>query len=117
MTSQALEQMLTFVLRFGQTRMYQTIDAYTTGTTKLYSFDPPKPFEPIGSMGSGFQTGAQNNIRKNLGDGLQERYDFSEHDDTVHINYDLLGAKKDFSAKALGDAHKIDLSNLFEDKK
>ncbi|MCC7574790.1 hypothetical protein KO361_04320 [Candidatus Woesearchaeota archaeon] len=118
MASQALEQMLetTFVPNIPRNRMYQTIDTYTGGTTQLYSFDSPKPFNPIGSMGSGFQTGSQGNIRKDLGNGLQERYDFSQHDSTIHINYDLFGAKKDFSAKALGDAHKIDLSYLFKDK-
>jgi len=41
MASQALEQMLEFAPSFGQTKMYQTIDRYTSGTTKLYSFDPP----------------------------------------------------------------------------
>ena len=49
MSSQALEQMLnnTFVPNIAQDRMYQTIDTYTTGTTQLYSFDPPKPLKPI----------------------------------------------------------------------
>ena len=32
----------TFVPNIAQDRMYQTIDTYTTGTTQLYSFDPPK---------------------------------------------------------------------------
>lgn len=46
MASQALEQMLEFAPSFGQTRMYQTIDVYTAGTTALYT-PPPKPFEPM----------------------------------------------------------------------
>lgn len=41
--TQALEQILEFTPRI-QTRMYQTIDTYTSRTTKIYSFDPPKPF-------------------------------------------------------------------------
>ena len=93
--SQALEQMLDNVLvpTIGQDRMYQTIDTYTSGTTQLYSFDPPKPFNPIGSMGSGFQTGSMGNIRKPLYENedikIQERYDFSGHNDSEpHYNLD-----------------------------
>jgi len=116
---QELERMLgnVSVPIVDSNRMYTTIDLYAYGTTHLYSGDPPKPSNPIGSMGSGFQTGAQDNIRRDLGNGLQERYDFSGHDGTAHVNYDLLGANKGFSAKALGDAHKIDLGYLFKDKK
>ncbi|MBU3941706.1 MAG: hypothetical protein KKF74_02225 [Nanoarchaeota archaeon] len=36
MVSQALEQMLEFAPRMGQTRMYETIDVYAVGTTALY---------------------------------------------------------------------------------
>lgn len=43
MSSQALEQMLEFAPSFGQTKMYETIDVYTAGTTALYT-PPPKPF-------------------------------------------------------------------------
>ena len=49
MSSQALEQIVDNVLvpTIGQDRIYQTIDTYTSGTIELYSFDPPKPMEPI----------------------------------------------------------------------
>ncbi len=43
--------------------------------------------------------------------------DHSKHDETVHINYELLGSNKDFSAKTLKDEYKIDLSYLFNIKK
>ncbi len=45
--TQALEQMLELVPTIGQDRMYGTIDQYATGTTALYSFDPPKPMAPM----------------------------------------------------------------------
>ena len=106
MASQALEQMLEFAPSFGQTKMYQTIDRYTSGTTQLYSFDPPKP---LGTF-SGFQPSGFGVLRNDLGFGLQERYDFSGHGGTEpHLNYDLLGANKKFSKDALGDAHYMDL--------
>ena len=44
MPSQALEQMLGFAPTLGQTRMYETIDIYTAGTTALYT-PPPKPLD------------------------------------------------------------------------
>jgi hypothetical protein len=120
MTSQALEQMLSSVSGMGQTgRAYRTLDVYTGGISHMYSGPMPPPiggFNDIGATGSGFQKGSQGNIRLNLGYGLQERYDFSKHDGTVHINYDLIGAKKRFTEEALGDAHKIDLSHLFNDQ-
>lgn len=105
MTSQALEQMLEFAPSFGQTRRYETIDVYIAGTTALYT-PPPKP---LGTF-SGLQPSGFGVLRKDLGFGLQERYDFSGHGGTgPHLNYDLIGAKKEFSIKALGDAHYIDL--------
>ena len=107
MASQALEQMLDreLVPAFGQARTYGTIDTYTAGTVVLYSFDPPKPFNPIGSMGSGFQLGGPGNIRQDIVYGLQERYDFSGHNGLgPHINYDILGTKTN-----LGPSHRIDL--------
>ena len=100
--SQALEQMLELVP--GQEKMYQTIDKYAARTTALYT-PPPKPFNPIGSMGSGFQLGGPGNIRHDIGYGLQERYDFSGHNGLgPHINYDILGTNIN-----LGPSHRIDL--------
>lgn len=59
---------------------------------------------------SGFQPSGFGVLRNDLGFGLQERYDFSGHGGTEpHLNYDLLGAKKDFSLEALGNAHFMDL--------
>lgn len=40
--------------------------------------------------------------------GLNERIDASDPDN-IHLNYDLNGAKREFSNKALGDAHYIPL--------
>lgn len=40
-----LEQMLEFAPRIRQTKMYETIDVYTAGTTALYT-PPLKPFRP-----------------------------------------------------------------------
>jgi len=41
---------------------------------------------------------------------LQERFDFSGHDNLLpHINYDIKGMSHKKSAKLLGDAHIIDL--------
>ncbi|MBT4538905.1 hypothetical protein HOI26_01750 [Candidatus Woesearchaeota archaeon] len=47
--TQALEQMLSSesVPTTGQDSMYSTIDQYAMGTAVLYSFDPPKPLEPL----------------------------------------------------------------------
>lgn len=45
--SQALEQLLENAPSIPQEQMYQTIDTYATGTTQLYSFDPPGEFPKI----------------------------------------------------------------------
>lgn len=105
MASQALEQMLSFVPRMGQEdRAYRTLDVYTSGLTQMYT-GPMKPFNPIGSMDSGFQLGGPGNIRQDIGYGLQERYDFSGHNGLgPHINYDILGTNIN-----LGPSHRIDL--------
>jgi hypothetical protein len=106
--TKVLEQMLgsEILPTMGQDRMYATIDTYAVGTTALYSFDPPKP---IGTF-SNFQLGSPGNIRQDMNVGLQERYDFSGHNGTEpHLNYDLLGAKRDFILEALGNAHYMDL--------
>ncbi len=130
MASQALEQMLenTFAPAIGQDRMYQTIDTYAAGTTALYSgklLDPK--FNPIGSQGSGFQTGSTNNIymEYDLGEmtqdpelsgwRLQERFDFSGHDGTNHINYgwrapdDLIKERREEGLPNYKDLLKINL--------
>ena len=105
MSSQALDQMLEFAPRTWPTRMYATIDLYAAGTTALYTA-PPNPIGPI----SGLQPSGFGVLRRDLGDGLQERYDFSGHGGTEpHINYDLLGAKGDFSKRTLGYTHHMDL--------
>ena len=94
---------------------YRTqIDQYAPNTLAMYSGSyggPPNPLNlNIGSQGSGYQKGSPGNIRKDLGYGLQERIDFSGHDDSEpHINYDLLGADGKFSSDALGDAHSVKL--------
>ena len=112
MASEALEGILETTPTFGRTGMYTTIDVYVAGTAALYT--PEQKPNPIGSMGSGLQLGGMGVLRKDLGDGLQERYDWSGHDGTEpHLDYDLLNATKKFSIKALGDAHQTDL--LLED--
>jgi len=59
----------------------------------------------IGSRGSGFVLGNYGNIRRDLGYGLQERYDFSGHNRTKpHLNIDIMGTDLD-----LGFSHLIDL--------
>ena|SRR3989339_96860 len=70
---------------------------------------------PIGSQGSGFEKGSIGNIRHDLNLGLQERFDFSGHDKTVHVNYDLKGSKKGYSGKALKEEHKVTLWDKFLD--
>lgn len=49
MANQTLEQMLEFAPSFGQTRMYQTIDVYTAGTTALYT--PPLKIYDLPNIG------------------------------------------------------------------
>jgi hypothetical protein len=99
-----------------ESSIYKSIDTYVIGTTVLYSSG--KPLNPIGFQGSGFQTGSRGNIRQDLGDGLQERYDFSGHNETTpHINYDLLGASKRFNEISLGENHALDLGAIFGDLK
>ena len=50
MASQVLEQMLEFAPKLEQTKLYETIDVYTAGTTALYT---PIP-RPLGTF-SGFK--------------------------------------------------------------
>ncbi len=45
--TQALEQIVEFAPTREQTGMYGTIDRYVSGTTALYSFEPPKPLTPF----------------------------------------------------------------------
>ena len=93
-------------------KRHKTIDVYAGGTIVLYSGKPlPKyNFKPIGSQGGGFQSAGRGVIRRDLGNGLQERIDYSGHNGAQpHINYDLLGATKKFSKDALGDAHYVNL--------
>jgi hypothetical protein len=53
MSCQALEQICDFGPTLGQTRMYETIDRYISGTTALYTFELPKPLiGPIGGQNS-----------------------------------------------------------------
>lgn len=98
-------------------------------------------FNPLGSRGSNFQSGSQNNIYQeyNLGDltgdsslsgfGLQERFDFSGHNNSLpHLNQDIVdfnkpnnfggfdnafnsgtSRKNDDGFKGLGPAHHINL--------
>ena len=64
----------------------------------------------IGSNGSGFESGSFGTIRREVCDGLIERYDFSGHRGTSpHLNQDLFKAEEDFTLKALEDSHHIDL--------
>ncbi|MFH1332968.1 MAG: hypothetical protein ABIH53_01885 [archaeon] len=67
----------------------------------------------IGFQGSGLKLGSYGNLRHDLGYGLQERFDFSGHDGTVHVNYDLKGSDKKFSKEALKDEHKLTLWEKF----
>ncbi len=67
-------------------------------------------YNPIGSQDSGFQVGSRGNIMHGVEIGIQERYDFSGHNNNpAHINYDLIGADGAFGQKALGDSHSMDL--------
>lgn len=55
MASQALEQIVEFAPSIERIGASETIDVYTSGTTVLYSFDPPpKPFEPFFPTSTGF---------------------------------------------------------------
>lgn len=73
------------------------------------SYMPSNFGSAIGSRGSGFEL-TLGNIRRDVCDGLIERYDFSGHHGTSpHLNQDLFGAKKDFTIKNLEDTHHIDL--------
>ena len=105
MASQALEQKLGIVPTTGQEdRAYQTLDVYTSSLSQMYT-GPMKLLNPIGSMGSGFKSGGPGNIRRDIGYGLQERYDFSGHNGSgPQINYDILGTNI-----KLGSSYKIDL--------
>lgn len=102
MSSQALEQMLDNVLvpTIGQDRMYQTIDTYTSGTTQLYSFDPPKPLGPLPTIGPIGGPGSPGGIlqKPDYLEGGLERYRQPEWDpkNGNHMNYETLipGIKK-----------------------
>ena len=68
---------------------------------------------------SDFNAGSKNNLRRDLGFGLQERFDFSGHGGSEpHVNYDIisnnyLNTEKTFkplSKNPLGDSH---YKNLF----
>ncbi len=98
---------------------YATLDVYTSGAMAMFCYTCiPHMREmermriggwgsdiTIGSQGSGFKPGGLDNIRMDIGFGLQERYDFSGHGGSKpHINYDILGTNIN-----LGPAHKIDL--------
>lgn len=85
---------------------YQThIDVYEPGTHVMYiSFDstPKSPFTGanIGSQGSGFVGGNQDNIRRPLYQNeeisMQERYDFNEKNgEAPHYNIDYGPDEKD----------------------
>ena len=101
MGSQALEQILKFAPSFGQTKMYKTIDIYTTGTSALYT-PPPKPFQPAGNfdIGPGI-------AREMPGTGgLLERFRYDNHKPYgPHINYEIIvpGEKR----KPIIDNHHI----------
>ncbi len=125
MTSQVLEQIVESkagVSTASSRTGYNTLDAYTAGVSKAYSgpiddidVDPidngmgQTHGDPIGTH-TEFERGNQGNIRRDLGNGLQERYDFSGHDNKdPHLNYDLSGASKKFTTNALEETHMIDL--------
>jgi hypothetical protein len=97
-------------VRTGSVDMYRGLvtPSYTGNHKTPGVFNPV--IQPIGSNNSGLQPGSTGNVRKLVTPSLQERYDFSGHGGSKpHLNYDLPGASKDFSAGALGDAHKINL--------
>jgi len=81
------------------------------------TYEPPK-IKPIGSQGSGFESGSFANIRKPVDplldqdNPLQERYDFSGHGGHLpHLNYDLPGIKP----SKLGPAHNMPLHGFDRD--
>ena len=91
MTAQALEQIADEFIGTQSIKTYETIDVYASGVDALFTPPPMAPdfipvgdyganptldvnagfafassFNPIGSQGSGFQTGGQNNIYSNF---------------------------------------------------
>ena len=103
MVSQALEQMLGFAQIVGQTRIYETIDTYTTGTTALYT-PVPKPFQPAGNFGIGPGIGRE---MPSTG-GLIERYRYDPGHPSlpeIHINYEIV--IPGISRKLIIDNHHI----------
>ncbi len=79
-------------------------------------FKTERSFSSCGSALGGFRSDNQGVIFREVCDGLQERYDFSGHNNTSpHLNQDLKDTSKDFK-KALGDSHHIDLG-FNKDKK
>ena len=73
----------------------------------MSGFKNNNSFNPIGSNGSSFISGGQDNIYQNYdlgeitgekslsGYGLQERYDFSGHGNSLpHLNQDIVNFKK-----------------------
>jgi len=89
------------------------IDYYKTLITALYTGPIKKKFNPIGTF-SDFKVNKGGSIMRDIPGvdplPLQERFDFSGHDNLLpHINYDIKGMSHKKSAKLLGDAHIIDL--------
>ncbi|MEA3378976.1 MAG: hypothetical protein U9Q69_05070 [Nanoarchaeota archaeon] len=73
-----LEQMLgsEIVPDSRQTRMYETIDIYTNGSTVLYSFDSAKPLAPFFPTSTGFGIQTPNIGIPDFHDTFkQDRYD------------------------------------------
>lgn len=104
----------------------ESIDIYTSGSIEMYTgfaqgpqqirdFQTTLPQYGIGGPksieGSGSILRANYDLDKDW--KLQERFDFSEHNDTSpHINYDLLNPKGSVikeSPSILGDIHQINL--------
>ena len=85
-----------------------------------YTINPKGPFTSgvpsnfgvnnIGSRGSGFEKGDPGNLRLDIGEGIQERYDFSGHHNTEpHLNLDLKNYNKRDSRNILGSEHFVTL--------
>lgn len=111
-----------------RTNNYDYMDVNKNLNASTFNVDPIVPVRPdidflkpnpIGTY-SDFTGGSKNNVKQDIGFGLQERFDFSGHGcSEPHVNYDLLVNKysnteknfKPLSKNPLGDAH---YNNLFK---
>ncbi|MFH0752340.1 MAG: hypothetical protein V1914_01955 [archaeon] len=100
---------------YGSARAFTPFEFNVPSVTEMFKKEPLAS-STFGSSLGGFRCDNPGVIFREVCNGLQERYDFSGHNNTSpHLNQDLKDTSKDFK-KALGDAHHIDLG-FNKDKK